>query len=411
MGDIILIDMIEAWLHGPLQRLGLRFPNALEARFEADTGPGRSRLLMYVCAAGLVGIVAAYPALLSACPDMAGQFRLFYLGLLPALLATSLLMRFNPHPILRETVMMAVNTIAICAALVLFAQSRAPQAPVFVAAIAGLMVYCAVGIQLRFPYAVMAMVMIVLTYIAALEMQPDLGRINCETLELLATCMGCVLLIANRRLERDQRRLYLFGLKDALQREDAARRTLELDELTRRDPLTGLANRRAYDAWLSTAWAEESARDGQVGLILVDIDKFRDYNDFCGQDAGDNCLKKIAVCLRDQLRGTSDRIARLSGGEFAVLLPGLREEVCADIAERLRLAVHRLELPHLGLGLRGLLTVSAGVASHKVTREALPSSLYQSADAALYQAKVFGRNRVCIASPATAPIYGAPVAG
>jgi diguanylate cyclase (GGDEF)-like protein len=189
------------------------------------------------------------------------------------------------------------------------------------------------------------------------------------------------------------------------------RRTLELDELTRRDPLTGLANRRAYDTWLASVWSRAVAEGGRIGLIVVDIDRFKEYNEFCGHDAGDNCLKKIAVCLRDQLRGTSDQVARLGGEDFAVLLPGLTEETCADVAERLRLAVERLELPHLALGMGGILTVSCGVASHVVSPGSTPSSLYQAADTALYQAKVFGRNRVCIATLAAPAVLGERVAG
>jgi diguanylate cyclase (GGDEF)-like protein len=189
------------------------------------------------------------------------------------------------------------------------------------------------------------------------------------------------------------------------------RRTLELDELTRRDPLTGLANRRAYDTWLAGIWSREAEREGRVGLIVVDIDRFREYNEFCGHDAGDDCLKKVAVCLRDQLRGTSDQIARLGGAGFAVLLPGLSEEICADVAERLRLAVQNMELPHLGLGVNGIVTVSAGVASHVVLPGSAPSALFQAADTALYQSKIFGRNRVCIATLAMPVVLGAPVSG
>ncbi len=91
------------------------------------------------------------------------------------------------------------------------------------------------------------------------------------------------------------------------------------------------------------------------------------------------------------MRGTSDQIARLGGEAFVILLPGLTEEICADVAERLRAAVQRMELPHLGLGAQGIVTVSAGVASH-----------------ALHQAKIFGRNRVCIATLANPAILGAP---
>ena len=102
--------------------------------------------------------------------------------------------------------------------------------------------------------------------------------------------------------------------------------------------------------------------------------------------------------MREQLRDTSDLLARVGGEEFAVLLPGIAEGVCADVAERMRLAVQRLELPHPGLGPHGLVSISAGVASHVVQPGLSPSSLFDAADSALYQAKLSGRNRVCVAT-------------
>jgi diguanylate cyclase (GGDEF)-like protein len=273
------------------------------------------------------------------------------------------------------------------------------------------MVCSAIGAQLRFGFAFVSTLLIVGAYAAAVDCRPHLDEPVRETLKFSAICIAGYGLLANWRLEFEQRKSYLAGLKDRLQRHDAMRRTLEMDELTRRDPLTGLANRRAYDTWLAALWSREAERGGRVGLVVIDVDRFKEYNDFCGHDAGDQCLKKVAVCLRDQLRGTSDQIARLGGEAFAVLLPGLTEDICADVAERLRAAVNRMDLPHLGLGVNGVVTVSAGVASHVVTPGSTPSSLYQAADAALYQAKIFGRNRVCIATLAAPAVLGAPVAG
>jgi diguanylate cyclase (GGDEF)-like protein len=411
MSEAVLIDLIEAWMQGSLRRATLHFPPALEDRFEAETRLERNRMLMLAGLAGLVISAAFYFVLIAVLPDVVDQTNHLYLATLPLSLAAIVLMRLNPPPAVRETAILLANAASVCACLYVFTLSRAPDASVFVASFAVLMVCSAIGAQLRFGFAVVSTLLILGAYAAAVDVRPHLDEPVRETLKFSAICIAGYGLLANWRLEFEQRRAYLMSLKDRLQRHDAMRRTLELDELTRRDPLTGLANRRAYDTWLAGVWSREAEHDGRIGLIVVNVDRFKEYNEFCGHDAGDNCLKKVAVCLRDQLRGTSDQIARMGGESFAVLLPGLPEEICADVAERLRAAVQRMELPHLALGVNGVVTVSAGVASHVVSPGNSPSSLYQAADTALYQAKIFGRNRVCIATLATQAVLGAPVIG
>jgi diguanylate cyclase (GGDEF)-like protein len=183
----------------------------------------------------------------------------------------------------------------------------------------------------------------------------------------------------------------------------ATGQTPSLEDLARRDRLTGLASSEAFHAWLAVMWDQGAgSKGGRLGLVLVGLDRFKAYNDFSGQAAADGCLKTVAVCLRDQLRGTTDLVARLEGDRFAVLLPAASEQVCADIAERLRLAVQRLELPHVGLGVGGLVSISAGAVSQAILPGAASDDLLRAAEAALRQAKSGGRDRVCIATVAAA---------
>jgi diguanylate cyclase (GGDEF)-like protein len=403
MSDVVLVDLIEAWLHGPLRRLSLRFPAALEARFEADTRLGRNRLLMTASGGTLVVALSLYFVLLAVLPDVAAQTTRVFCWCLPLSAAVLGVLWVNPSAIVREGAVVVANAVIAAACLYLFNISRGPDPSVIFAAVSVLLVTSAIGTQLRFPFAAFSTLLVAGAFAAAVDLNP--------VLEFATGAIALTSLFATWRAELDERRIYLLGLKDRVHRHDAMRRTLELDELTRRDPLTGLANRRAYDTWLATIWSQQQAVGGRVGLVVIDVDRFKEYNDFCGHDAGDNCLKKIGVCLRDQLRGTTDQIARIGGEAFGVVLPGLSEDLCADVAERLRAAVQRMELPHLGLGVSSLVTVSAGVASHVVNSSTAPSALYQAADTALYQAKIFGRNRVCIATLAAPAILDAPVAG
>jgi diguanylate cyclase (GGDEF)-like protein len=414
-GLVVLNDLIDAWLNAPAHRFRLKFPPALEERFEADTGGDRSRSMAVFNALGFAFGLLLYPVLSSDMTDVAAQVRTYYLGLaIPVGFAVSALLWLQPRPAVREGLVLLANLITIVVGFALFSSSHLKLEPSSVAGVAVLMVYSAIGVQLRFGYALTALTVIVLAQELALQYRADIPAAERNNLLIMAAVTGAYLMLANWRLERGMRRGYLLILRERLQRQDLSVRNLELDELARRDPLTGLANRRAYDSWLATAWAQEGTSErpagGRLGMIVLDIDRFKAFNDFYGHAAGDNCLKTIAICLREQLRGTSDLLARLGGEEFVVLLPGLSAELCADVAERMRLAVQRLELPHPGIGPHGLVSISAGVASHPVLPGTGPGHLFDCADSALYQAKIAGRDRVCVATLSTVSGIAEPVA-
>ena len=393
-----LHELIDDWLAAADRTPWLRFPPPLERRYEADIGPARSRTMM-IC--GLFGFVLAafiYPAVRDTMPDIAGQCRtLFLFTVVPFGLLLSAAIGLNLRPFFRESLALLANSACICTSAYLEALTRSPHTEFFVAGTTVLMVYSAIGIQLRFRFAACAMVLILLTYGLAMHVRADMSATSQRNLLSMVACTAVYLLLANWRLEREARRGYLNTLREVLQGQDLSVRNLELDALARRDQLTGLANRRAYDAWVLSTWEQQAAHGGRLGLIVIDVDRFKAYNDFYGHAAGDRCLQTIGLCLREQLRGTTDLVARLGGEEFAILLPGLDEQLCADIAERMRTAIRLLELPHSGLGPHGLVSISAGVASHPATLEELPSGLFDAADSALYQAKLSGRDRVCVA--------------
>lgn len=172
------------------------------------------------------------------------------------------------------------------------------------------------------------------------------------------------------------------------------RERLKIDSLT--DPLTGLYNRRFFKRRMSEEverWARR--RDGALAAMLVDVDHFKQINDRHGHQAGDRVLQGLARLLGRVLRG-SDVLARYGGEEFVLLLPETNLEQGAYIAERLRALVATTPLPTAEGGSLSL-TVSVGLAALAADawRHADPSAwLLQSADAALYQAKQGGRNRV-----------------
>ena len=165
-----------------------------------------------------------------------------------------------------------------------------------------------------------------------------------------------------------------------------------LRRAARTDGLTGLFNRRALDEVLETEWRRAS-RGGDLSLLIVDVDYFKQYNDVYGHLAGDDVLRKIADTLRSILLRTADVPARYGGEEFCVVLPATDPDGARVVAERLRVAVEKLQIPHAGSPV-GHLTLSIGCASDRDASASTPGKLLERADAALYEAKQGGRNRV-----------------
>ncbi len=130
-----------------------------------------------------------------------------------------------------------------------------------------------------------------------------------------------------------------------------------LNSLASLDPLTGIANRRSFDAALALQWNTVS----QLAVLMIDIDKFKTFNDLYGHKEGDGCIRLVAQTMASTLRGT-DLLARLGGEEFAVLMPSASLRAATEAAQRLRRAVETVAIPHRG-GPAGVVTVSIGCAA------------------------------------------------
>jgi diguanylate cyclase (GGDEF)-like protein len=181
------------------------------------------------------------------------------------------------------------------------------------------------------------------------------------------------------RLEQEQRRTGVLLAK--------------LQRLSQEDPLTGLANRRRWDAELETACAVARRRGTHVAVVLLDLDHFKQVNDRHGHAGGDGALVMVAGLLAGRVR-SEDLAARLGGDELAVLLPGATLGRAVELAERLRREAGELRLPGFG---PGELTLSLGVAAAS-GGEAYPMELMSQADSQLYRAKI---TRNAVAAPST----------
>jgi diguanylate cyclase (GGDEF)-like protein/PAS domain S-box-containing protein len=181
--------------------------------------------------------------------------------------------------------------------------------------------------------------------------------------------------------------------------EKLAEDRLRLETLAGQDGLTGLANRRLFDEALLKEHRRTSRGEERLCLVMIDVDRFKAYNDAYGHLAGDEALRQVAGAIRPCLRRADDLAARYGGEEFAVLSPGASLASGGLIGEKIRRAVRSLAIPHVGSE-HGIVTVSVGVAA-TTRRDFLRDrdTLVSSADAALYEAKRAGRDRVKFAEP------------
>lgn len=160
------------------------------------------------------------------------------------------------------------------------------------------------------------------------------------------------------------------------------------------DELTGIYNRRYLDENLKRYVKLLSRSRGSISVLMLDLDFFKLYNDTYGHAAGDVCLRKVAGALQDSISRNEDFAARYGGEEFVVVLFGTSGADAMVVADRILENVRRLKIPHIQNQPAGCVTISIGVTSAVTHHTHTPQAYIERADAALYQSKSAGRNRI-----------------
>ena len=169
----------------------------------------------------------------------------------------------------------------------------------------------------------------------------------------------------------------------------------KLRNLSNKDPLTGLANRRLFEKALTAEWRRARRSGDNLALLMADIDHFKIYNDTYGHQAGDECLKQVARAMAGLVKREGDLVARYGGEEFVVVLPSVDLAGAKSLAEEMRLAVEHLDLKHENSPTGPVVTISLGATAGLVGSRGAPGDALAKADECLYRAKAEGRSRVC----------------
>jgi len=185
---------------------------------------------------------------------------------------------------------------------------------------------------------------------------------------------------------------------DITERKDTEQKLIELqkqlEELSFKDGLTGVFNRRMFDSVMEVEWANAKRNRQPLSLIMLDIDYFKQYNDYYGHIQGDQCLKRVANVLACVATRSRDFFARYGGEEFILVLPETDEVAAFKIAERCRNVIFKAQIPHEKSLVSQLLTLSIGISTITPTRNDEAIKFIATVDKQLYVAKEKGRNSI-----------------
>jgi diguanylate cyclase (GGDEF)-like protein len=390
-------DCVLSQIEDVLARKGpqLAFPAGLEAEYVAQRGPAQVRTTRrFLCFVAALHVVFLYCDYLGGIPilGMAGVIRI---GIcLPiTLIVIFLLGRPLPDSLRNFLALTPVLTMVICVGY-LARLVGGPRATDMMIGPAVCLVAQTLIAPIPFRATMYGVIASVITYcgFCLLPLPAPFSAPLVPVGPPFACAFAFGTLYERHRRERAERKDFLLSESNRLRLADILRLNAQLERLSSIDSLTGIFNRRYLDAALARLWAVAMDRERWIGVLMIDIDHFKQLNDTAGHRHGDFCLEQVAQLLQGSIRAGVDTVARYGGEEFVAILPDAGEEEVLAIGERVRASI---EKANLSAANGSVVTVSAGAVAIRGGRTRLTLEEFMAAaDDALYQAKRAGRNRV-----------------
>ncbi len=376
----------------------LRFPPALEARFQADALEPHRRLVLFCVLIGIVAICLGSINIPKLLPDITQLAMNYLYGILGTCSVTLAVLVWVPKAWRRPWQSEAVTVVPVltvnAAVIADTVASRMDTAYTHSAALVSTLMFSCIAARMRFYWALACAVTSFFAYAYFVHGgTPRQALIAQATLGLMGLSYVFAL-IANYAFEYGERRTWLLRQVDEQQRRELEAAARRLEVLSERDALTGLFNRRRFDGELERACAQAAASGLPMSVLMIDVDHFKRYNDTHGHVAGDASLVAVAGAIQQVAQAHQAVAARLGGEEFCVLLAGQDLKAALALGEAMCQAVRALQRPHAGSPL-GHVTVSVGAAQCRLQPGRGVQALMDLADQALYRAKQSGRDQVC----------------
>jgi diguanylate cyclase (GGDEF)-like protein len=389
----------------------LRFPTEQESAFRDINVEQRRQVLAFTAVLGLVIFNIYTLSSRSMLPDIQDSVFMTQIWLSLTMLVVATTTYFLPVPTLwREaTFSLGTSAVGIISAWVM---SQSHQMTAIAFSVCLVLIPMFSGVAARQPFW-FTCVPAVTTCLAALLFLRPVGAVQTlvasDSVLMIATNTLFTLILAYT-LEYGARKGWLLTQIERLQGEALQAATRRLHDLSVLDPLTGISNRRQFEDTFQRIWTEAEKKQGQIALLVIDVDFFKLYNDGYGHPVGDRCLKQVASAINQTAQANHGFAARLGGEEFGILLPNADKAQALQMGERLCAAVRLADIEHRYSKVPGqsIVTVSVGAASLVATKHVNRHAFFAIADDALYQAKKDGRNRVAFLSQPAQPLV-APV--
>jgi diguanylate cyclase (GGDEF)-like protein len=391
----------------------LRFPAELELAFQGRNVDERRKRLVFMAVLGLIINNIYVLGSRAMFPDIQHSALLWQTGLSALMLFMTALAYGRRMSVLQREGLYSLGTsiLAVVSAWLL-SQSHQMTALAQLVSLVLIPMFAGVGARQSFRFTCVPSV---ITCVAVIMLLRPVGAqqvlVFTDSLLMIVTNTAFTLILAYT-LEYGARKEWLLSQIERVQADELQAATRRLHDLSMRDPLTGICNRRQFEEDFQHIWSD-SVQGGQpVAMLMIDVDFFKNYNDGYGHPSGDLCLKQVATIISQVAQDSLGLSARMGGEEFAILLPRANAAQAAQLGERVCEAVRQAGIEHRYTQVPGLtvVTVSVGVACLSASVCMAPSTLFSLADDALYQAKTGGRNRAVIggagvqSAPAMSPM-------
>ncbi|BCH54360.1 GGDEF domain-containing protein [Agrobacterium vitis] len=365
----------------------LRFSPAVEAEFLQEYVANRVKLTPFWAVVGTLIYDAVFIGDATMMADVFDKLLIVRFGIFtPFAIISVLAVRRWRTALNYELLSLGIGTLSILLPMSVAIYSQSPYMFVYQNGNVAAFLFFVIALRPRFHIVVIGLTLMCGVLLKTAKLNGSFDDITYSGLISFYITIAIFLALSAYFLEHTDRLNFLNRLRAGLLQQ-------QLEHNAARDELSGLLNRRSLVQVATDMWKGKTPAT-HVCAIMLDIDDFKLYNDVHGHLEGDECLRTVSQCIRDNA-GEKGFAFRYGGEEMLVLLPNTDADAACAIAEAIRRAIECMNIPHLGKGRGQVTTASLGVAEGLTATVSL-EDLLNRADAALYEAKRSGRNRVCV---------------